>query len=80
LKIFKPFYEPAAELLGPALAGFIFEIKAFPFDKPVEGMVQPEMILETVDPMMQAVKQGGWINVIINNRAGGNALLHSWEW
>ena len=50
-------------------------IQAYPFDKLVEGMVQPEMILETVDLMMQAVNQGVLVNVIINNRAGGNAPL-----
>ena len=50
-------------------------MQAYPFDKLVEGMVQPEMILETVDLMMQAVNQGVMVNVIINNRAGGNAPL-----
>lgn len=50
-------------------------MQAFPFDRLVEGMVQPEMILETVDLMLQAVNQGVIVNVIINNRAGGNAPL-----
>jgi uncharacterized protein YecE (DUF72 family) len=50
-------------------------IRAFPFDKLVEGMVQPEMILETVDIMWKAVNRGVVVNVIINNRAGGNAPL-----
>jgi uncharacterized protein YecE (DUF72 family) len=50
-------------------------VQAYPFDRLVEGMVQPEMILETVDLMMQAVSQGVLVNVIINNRAGGNAPL-----
>jgi uncharacterized protein YecE (DUF72 family) len=50
-------------------------IQAYPFDRLVEGMVQPEMILETVDLMEQAVNQGVLVNVIINNRAGGNAPL-----
>ncbi len=50
-------------------------IQAYPFDRLVEGMVQPEMILETVDLMEQAFNQGVTINVIINNRAGGNAPL-----
>jgi uncharacterized protein YecE (DUF72 family) len=50
-------------------------IKAFPFDKLVEGMLRPEMILETVDLMWQAVNQGLLVNIIINNRAGGNAPL-----
>jgi len=50
-------------------------LQAYPFDRLVEGMVQPEMILETVDLMWQAVNQGVLLNVIINNRAGGNAPL-----
>ncbi len=50
-------------------------IQAYPFDKLVEGMLQPEMILETLDIMERAVNQGGKVNVIINNRAGGNAPL-----
>jgi uncharacterized protein YecE (DUF72 family) len=50
-------------------------IQAYPFDKVVSGMLQPEMVLETVDIMTQAIKQGGMVNVIINNRAGGNAPL-----
>ena len=50
-------------------------IQAFPFDKLMEGMVQPEMILETVDLMERAVNRGVLANIIINNRAGGNAPL-----
>jgi uncharacterized protein YecE (DUF72 family) len=50
-------------------------IQAYPFDRLVEGMLQPEMILETLDLMMQAVTQEVLVNVIINNRAGGNAPL-----
>jgi hypothetical protein len=50
-------------------------IQAYPFDKLVEGMLRPEMILETVDLMWQAVNQGELINITIDNRAGGNAPL-----
>ena len=50
-------------------------IQAYPFDRLVESMLQPEMILETTDLMWQAVNQGVLVNVIINNRAGGNAPL-----
>ena len=51
-------------------------IQAYPFDRLVEGMmVQPEMILETVDLMQQGVNRGVVVNVITNNRAGGNAPL-----
>ena len=50
-------------------------IRAYPFDKLVGGIVQPEMILETVDIMELSVNQGVLVNVIINKRAGGNAPL-----
>lgn len=50
-------------------------LQAYPFDRLVEGMFQPEMILDTVDLMRQGVDQGVTVNVIINNRAGGNAPL-----
>jgi uncharacterized protein YecE (DUF72 family) len=50
-------------------------IQAYPFDKLVEGMLQPEMVLETVEIMRQVVNQAVQVNVIINNRAGGNAPL-----
>ena len=36
-------------------------------------MLQPEMVLETVEIMRQAVEKGITVNVIVNNRAGGNA-------
>jgi uncharacterized protein YecE (DUF72 family) len=49
--------------------------KAYPFDKLVEGMLQPEMILETVDIIKGAVPKGVLVNLIINNRAGGNAPM-----
>jgi len=47
--------------------------KAFPFDKPVEGMMSPGMITDTVDIMLAGLKEGVEVNVMINNRAGGNA-------
>ena len=49
--------------------------RAFPFDKLVEEMMQPEMILETVDIMQRALGQGITVNILVNNRAGGNAPL-----
>jgi hypothetical protein len=49
--------------------------QAFPFDKMVEGMMQNEMLEETGELMRTGVKQGIRINVIINNRAGGNAPM-----
>jgi uncharacterized protein YecE (DUF72 family) len=47
--------------------------KAFPFDKLIEDMVQPSMIPQTAELMWEGVRQGIEVNVIINNRAGGNA-------
>lgn len=49
--------------------------KAFPFDHLVPEMLQPGMIPETAELMWEAVGQGKEVNVIINNRAGGNAPL-----
>jgi uncharacterized protein YecE (DUF72 family) len=49
--------------------------KAFPFDKLVKEMMQPEMILETVDIMRRALDQEIALNILVNNRAGGNAPL-----
>ncbi len=53
--------------------------KAYPFDKMVAGMLQPEIILETVEIMRRAIDQGMTVNVIVNNRAGGNAPLMARE-
>jgi uncharacterized protein YecE (DUF72 family) len=50
-------------------------LKAFPFDKMVEGMMSPRMPEETAEVVLEAVKQDVQANVIINNRAGGNAPL-----
>jgi uncharacterized protein YecE (DUF72 family) len=50
-------------------------LKAFPFDKLVEGMMSPRMPEETAEVMIAALKEGIQANVIINNRAGGNAPL-----
>jgi len=50
-------------------------LKAFPFDKMVQGMMSPRMPEETAEVLMEAIRQGVQANVIINNRAGGNAPL-----
>jgi uncharacterized protein YecE (DUF72 family) len=50
-------------------------LKAFPFDRMVEGMMSPRMPEETAEIMNEAIRQGVQANVIINNRAGGNAPL-----
>ncbi len=50
-------------------------IKAFPFDRMIEGMMTPQMVEETVKLMSQAIDQGEHMNVAINNRAGGNAPI-----
>jgi len=47
--------------------------KAHPFDKLVDGMLHQEMINETVDIIEKAVKEDIETNILINNRAGGNA-------
>jgi hypothetical protein len=54
-------------------------LKADPFDKLVEGMMAPEMVLETVEILKVAIEKGVLVNLIINNRAGGNAPLIAQE-
>jgi uncharacterized protein YecE (DUF72 family) len=49
--------------------------KAFPFDKLVEGMMNPEMLEDTVQLVREAIKRDKRIAIIINNRAGGNGPL-----
>jgi uncharacterized protein YecE (DUF72 family) len=49
--------------------------KAFPFDKPVDGMLNPQMVEDTLRIIQEAIKREKRIAVIINNRAGGNAPL-----
>ena len=49
--------------------------KAFPFDKLVPGMLDPEMIEDTAKIVNEAQKDRVQVNLIINNRAGGNAPL-----
>jgi hypothetical protein len=49
--------------------------RAHPFDKLVEGMLQPRMIDDTVEIMRAGIGRGARIHVIVNNRAGGNAPL-----
>jgi len=49
--------------------------KAFPFDKMVSGMLDSEMIEDTAKIANEAIKDKVQVNLIINNRAGGNAPL-----
>jgi hypothetical protein len=54
-------------------------VKAYPFDRLVEGVMAPEMVLETVDIIKSTIEKGVLANVFINNRAGGNAPLIAQE-
>ena len=49
--------------------------RAFPFDRLVQEMVQPEMIQDTVDIMRQGIEEDLETFILINNRSGGNAPL-----
>lgn len=49
--------------------------RAHPFDRLVDGMLDPPMIEDTVSLMRQAAEAGVRLHVIVNNRAGGNAPL-----
>ena len=53
--------------------------KAYPFDRLIDGMMNPQMIQETVEIVLEAIDQGVSVNVIINNRAGGNAPMIAQE-
>ena len=48
---------------------------AHPFDKLVEGMLQPEMVSDAVSFMQEATENGIETNILINNRSGGNAPI-----
>jgi uncharacterized protein YecE (DUF72 family) len=50
-------------------------VKAFPFDKMVDGMLDPEMIEDILPIINEAAADKYRVNLIINNRAGGNAPL-----
>ena len=50
-------------------------IKAYPFDKMIDGMMTPQMISESMEIIGKAIDEKVGINVIINNRAGGNAPI-----
>lgn len=47
--------------------------RAHPFDKLQTDMLQAGMIKDTAELMLTSVSRGAAINVIVNNRAGGNA-------
>jgi uncharacterized protein YecE (DUF72 family) len=47
--------------------------RAYPFNAQVDGMMNPEMIDDTVDIVRAAIKDEIRTHVIINNRSGGNA-------
>ena len=49
--------------------------KAFPFDKLIDGMLDPRMIEDTIQLIMEAIRRERGIAIIINNRAGGNGPL-----
>ena len=49
--------------------------KAFPFDKLIDGMLNPHMIEDTVRLIKEAIRRERKVAIIINNRAGGNGPL-----
>jgi uncharacterized protein YecE (DUF72 family) len=51
--------------------------KAHPFDKMVDGMLQPKMVEETVKLMRLGIEKGVRVYVLTNNRSGGNAPIIS---
>jgi len=53
--------------------------KAFPFDKMVDGMMNPEMIDDAIDIIKEGIRRRKRMNLIINNRAGGNGPIIAQE-
>jgi uncharacterized protein YecE (DUF72 family) len=49
--------------------------RAFPFDRLVEGMTSPDMIEDAVRVTARALSEEVRVNMVVNNRAGGNAPL-----
>lgn len=49
--------------------------QAHPFNTLVRSMLNPSMVEETADLMWEAIDNNIRINIIVNNRAGGNAPL-----
>ena len=49
--------------------------KAHPFDALVNEMLSPQMVKETAELMWTAIDRDVRINIIVNNRAGGNAPM-----
>ena len=49
--------------------------RGHPFNRLVDGMMNPQMVDQTVHIMRAAIESDTQINVIINNRAGGNAPM-----
>lgn len=47
--------------------------RAFSFDRLIEEMIEPGMISQTAQLMWKAVSDEVEINIMINNRAAGNA-------
>jgi len=47
--------------------------RAHPFNRQVDGMMNVRMLEETVQLMHTAIREQVQINIIVNNRAGGNA-------
>ena len=49
--------------------------QAHPFNKLVPSMLHPSMVEETAELMWEAIDHNIRINIVVNNRAGGNAPL-----
>ena len=48
---------------------------AFPFNAMIEGMLNPNTVQDTATVVRAALKDGRYVYLLINNRAGGNAPL-----
>ena len=49
--------------------------RAHPFNALVDGMLNEQQVRHTAELIHTAVNNGGKVNIIVNNRYGGNAPL-----
>jgi uncharacterized protein YecE (DUF72 family) len=54
-------------------------MRTFPFDRMIDGMMNPQMIDDAGTLIQEGIKQGKTMIVIVNNRAGGNAPMMALE-
>ena len=75
-RFFNPGNQSVIRLMTPL--GMRYEeayAPAYPFDRVIKGLLQPQMVLEAQEIVKSAIEKGVPVNLLINNRVGGNAPL-----